>query len=156
MMITLAAMMLLALLILRVNRGFSSTEIVLMESKFSVLGVSLANSIIEDATGKAFDENSDSGTVAALGDLSTLGPDDGEVWPNFDDFDDYKGLAYTDSSMPSARFNITCDVVYVDPTAPDYYSVSNTWHKKLTVKVTTPSSRDTIDMSTIFSYFYFR
>jgi len=156
MMITLAAMVLLALVILRVNNGFLSTNTILMETKFSVLGVSLATSIIEDATGKAFDENSDSGTVTTLGDLSTLGLDDGEVWPNFDDFDDYKGLTYTDSTMPSARFNISCDVVYVDPAAPDYYSTSNTWHKKLTVKVTTPSSRDTIQMSTIFSYFYFR
>jgi len=155
MMITLAAMMLLALVILRVNNGFLSTNTVLMETKFGVLGVSLATSIIEDATGKAFDENSDSGTVTSLSDLSTLGPD-GEVWPNFDDFDDYKGLVYIDSTMPSARFRIACDVVYVDPTLPDSFSGTNTWHKKLTVMVTTPSSQDTIKMSTIFSYFYFR
>ena len=155
MMITLAAMMLLALVILRVNNGFLSTNTVLMETKFGVLGVSLATSIIEDATGKAFDENSDSGTVAALNDLSTLGPD-GEVWPNFDDFDDYKGLVYIDSTMPSARFKITCDVVYVEPNLPDSFSGVKTWHKKLTVMVTTPSSQDTIRMSTIFSYFYFR
>ena len=155
MMITLAAMMLLALVILRVNNGFLSTNTVLMETKFGVLGVSLATSIIEDATGKAFDENSDSGTVTALNDLSTLGPD-GEVYDNFDDFDDYKGLVYIDSTMPSARFKITCDVVYVEPTLPDSFSGVKTWHKKLTVMVTTPSSQDTIRMSTIFSYFYFR
>lgn len=155
MMITLAAMMLLALVILRVNNGFLSTNTVLMETKFGVLGVSLATSIIEDATGKAFDENSDSGTVTSLGDLSSLGPD-GEVYPNFDDFDDYKGLVYIDSTMPSAKFRIACDVVYINPAFPDSFSNSNTWHKKLTVVVTTPSSQDTIKMSTIFSYFYFR
>ena len=155
MMITLAAMMLLALVILRVNNGFLSTNTVLMETKFGVLGVSLATAIIEDATGKAFDENSDSGTVTTLNDLSTLGPD-GEVYDDFDDFDDYKGLVYIDSTMPSARFRIACDVVYVNPALPDSFSGVNTWHKKLTVVVTTPSSQDTIKMSTIFSYFYFR
>jgi len=159
MMITLAAMMLLALVILRVNNGFLSTNTVLMETKFGVLGVSLATSIIEDATGKAFDENSDSGTVTTLNDLSTLGPD-GEVYNDennpFDDFDDYKGLVYIDSTMPSAKFRIACDVVYVNPAFPDSFSGTNTWHKKLTVVVTTPSSQDTIKMSTIFSYFYFR
>lgn len=156
MMFTLAAMMLLSLVIVRVNNGFLSTNTVLMETKFSVLGVSLATSIIEAATGKAFDENSDSGTVAALSDLSPLGKDVGEEWPNFDDFDDYKGLSYTDSSMPSAQFNILCDVVYINPSAPDSYSMSSTWHKKLTVQVATASSQDTIRMSTVFSYFYFR
>ena len=155
-MLTLAAMMLLSLVILRVNNGFLSSNTILMDTKFSVLGVSLATSIIEEATGKAFDENTDSGTVATLYDLSPLGPDYGEAWPFFDDFDDYKGLSYTDSTMPSAQFNILCDVVYVNSSAPDSYSMTSTWHKKLTVRVTTPSSQDTIVMSTVFSYFYFR
>jgi len=155
MMITLAALMLLTLVILRVNNGFLSTSTVLMETKFDLLSVSIATSIIEDATGKAFDENSDSGTVTELKDLSDLGTD-GEVWPDFDDFDDYKGLVYIDSTMPSAKFRIACDVVYIDPAFPDSFSNNNTWHKKLTVEVSTPSSHDTIRMSTIFSYFYFR
>jgi len=159
MMITLAAMMLLSLVILRVNNGFLSTNTILMETKFGVLGVSLATSVIEEATGKAFDENTNGSTVSSVADLSTLGPD-GEVYKDdvnpFDDFDDYDGLVYVDSTMPSARFRISCDVVYVNPASPDSFSGTNTWHKKLTVMVTTQSSQDTIEMSTIFSYFYFR
>ena len=159
MMITLAAMMLLSLVILRVNNGFLSTNTVLMETKFGVLGVSLATSVIEEATGLAFDENTNGATVSSVGDLSTLGPD-GEVYKDnvnpFDDFDDYEGLVYIDSTMPSARFRIACSVVYVNPAFPDSFSGTKTWHKKLTVMVTTASSQDTIEMSTIFRYFYFR
>ena len=157
MMITLAAMMLLSLVILRVNNGFLSTNTVLMETKFGVLGVSLATSIIEEATGKAFDENTNGATVASVADLSTLGPDS-EVYEDdeFDDFDDYEGLVYIDSTMPSARFRIACSVDYINTAFPDSFSGSKTWHKKLTVMVTTASSQDTIEMSTIFSYFYFR
>ena len=159
MMITLAAMMLLSLVILRVNNGFLSTNTVLMETKFGVLGVSLATSVIEEATGLAFDENTNGATVSSVGDLSTLGPD-GEVYKDnvnpFDDFDDYEGLVYIDSTMPSARFRIACSVDYINTAFPDSFSGTKTWHKKLTVMVTTQSSQDTIEMSTIFSYFYFR
>jgi hypothetical protein len=156
MMITLAAMVLLSLVILRVTTNFLTTDDVLMESKFGVLGISLATSIMEEATGKSFDEKSDSGTVLSLSDLSSIGPDAGEVYPNFDDFDDYDGLVKIDSSMPSAIFQIECKVNFVNPNNLDGYSASKTWHKKLKVLVTTKSSPDTIEMQTIYSYFFFR
>lgn len=156
MMITLAAMVLLSLVILRVTTNFLTTDDVLMESKFGVLGISLATSIMEEATGKSFDEESDSGTVISLSDLSSIGPDAGEVYPNFDDFDDYDGLVKIDSSMPSAIFQIECKVNFVNPNNLDGYSASKTWHKKLKVLVTTKSSPDTIEMQTIYSYFFFR
>ena len=63
MLITLAAMMLLSLIILRVSNTFLHTEDSLLDSKFGVLGISLATSMMEEATGKAFDEYSDSLTT---------------------------------------------------------------------------------------------
>ncbi len=156
MMITLGAMILLSLVILRVTNGFMYTDISLMESKFGVLGVSLATSMMEEATGKAFDEESDSGTVLTLGDLSSIGPDAGEVYPNFDDFDDFDGLIKIDSSMPSAIYKIECNVDFVTPANLDGYTAAKTWHKKMTVFVTNASSPDTIKLETIYSYFYYR
>jgi len=154
-MLTIGAMMLLSLVLLRVNSGFLSTNTVLMETKFGVLGVSLATSVMEEASGKAFDEHTDSNTVTDLNDLSSLGPD-GEVYPNFDDFDDYDGYEKIVDTMPSAIFRISCKVDYVNTSNPDVVSGSKTWNKKLTVTVTSPSSQDTIRMSTIYSYFYYR
>jgi len=155
MMITIAAMMLLSLVILRVNNGFLNTNIVLMETKFGVLGVSIATSVMEEASGKAFDEKTDSSSITKLNDLSSIGPD-GETYSNFDDFDDYDGYSRIVDDMPSAVFKISCEVDYVKTDDPESVSASKTWNKKLTITVTSPSSTDTIQMSTIYSYFYYR
>ena len=154
-MITMAAMMLLSLVILRVNNGFLNTNGVLLETKFGVLGVSLATSVMEEASGKAFDENTDSNTVTNVNDLSSIGPD-GEIYPNFDDFDDFDGYLKVIDTMPSAVFEITCKVDYVKTDSPESSTHHKTWNKKLTVTVSSPSSTDTIRMSTIYSYFYYR
>ncbi len=98
MMITLGAMMLLGTIILKVNAGFLNTNNVLLDSKFGVLAVSIATSVIEEATGKAFDAKTDTNSVNNLTDLTTsasLGHGPGEVYPYFNDFDDYNGLTYS-------------------------------------------------------------
>ena len=156
MLITTAALMLLSLVVLRVNNGFLSTNTVMMESKFGVLAVSLATSMIEEANGKAFDHNTDSNSVSSTSQLSSIGPESGEVYPNFNDFDDFDNLVKIDSTLPSAVFKISCDVNYGTGSNPEVSSGSKTWHKKITVFVTSESMTDTVKMSTIYSYFYFR
>lgn len=159
MLITIAALMLLSLVILRVNNNFLSTNTVLMENKFGVLAVSLATSTLEEAKGKAFDHNTDTLAVTDLTQLSSLGPESGETEPYFNDFDDYDGfvkLTENDSSYYPAPFKIECDVVYINPNNPDVASASKTWHKKLTVTVTSDFMQDTVVLSSIYSYFYFR
>ena len=156
MLITIGALMLLSLVILRVNNNFLSTNTVLMENKFGVLAVSLGTSVLEEAQGKAFDQNTDSSAVTDLTELSTIGPETGEVDPLYNDFDDFDGLVRVDSTLPSAPFKIECQVVYINSTNPDGSSASKTWHKKLTVTVTSEFMQDTITLSSIYSYFYFR
>lgn len=155
--ITVGAIMLLSLVILRVNNNFLSTNTVLLTSKFGVLGVSLATSYIEEANGKAFDQNTDTTTVSATSQLSTCGPETGEVYPNFNDFDDYDGLSIIDSTMPTAHFKIDCLVDYINTSNPDLPVSQKTWHKRILVTITSPSMpEDTVRMSSIFSYWYFR
>lgn len=159
MMITLGAMMLLGMVILRVNNGFLSTNSVLLDAKLGVLAVSLATSIVEDATGKAFDAATDTNSVNNLTDLTSsasLGPGTGEVYPYFNDFDDFNGLSYINNTMPSAIFKIECTVGYINPSNPDVLISTKSWHKKLIVTVTSKSMQDTVRMSAINSYFYFR
>jgi MSHA pilin protein MshD len=159
MMITLGAMMILGMVILRVNNGFLSTNTVLLDAKLGVLAVSLATSVIEEATGKAFDAETDTNSVNNLTDLTSatsLGPGTGEVYPNFNDFDDFNGLVYVNNTMPSAIFKIECFVGYINPGNPEIIVSTRTWHKKLTVQVTSKSMKDTVRMSAINSYFYFR
>lgn len=156
MLITIGAMFLLGLVILRVNAGFLSTSGVLMDSKIGLLATSLATSIIEEANGKAFDQNTDTNSVSDLDSLSIIGPDSGEVYPDFNDFDDFDGLSIMDSSLASAVFNISSEVVYINALTPDAAAATKTWHKKITVSVTSVSMEDTIELSSIFSYFHHR
>ncbi len=163
MLITLGALVLLSLVILRVNRSFLTTDSVLLDSKIGVLAVSIATSVLEEANGKAFDENTDTTSIDDVNLLSaTLGPEAGETYPNFDDFDDYNGLTKIDSTNPIATFTVNCEVSYVQPSNLDANATNKTWHKKLTVYVTSPSmlghddKQDTLKMSTVYSYWYFR
>jgi MSHA pilin protein MshD len=163
MMITMGALMLLALVVLRVNNGFFNTSSVLLDSKLGVLATSVATSVIEEATGKSFDHSTFSTSVSDLTMLSSsLGPETGEVYPDFNDFDDYNGHSRKDTTMPAADFSVDCIVDYVTDTNLDGKASKRTWHKKITVFVSSPSMLgednipDTISMSAIYSYWYFR
>jgi len=163
MMITLGALVLLTLVILRVNNGFLNTNSVLLDSKLGVIATSIATSVIEEATGKAFDNNTDSSSVTSLTNLSsTLGPETGETYPNFNDFDDYDDFKKIEDTVPAAEFNIECKVDYINDTNLDGITNSRTWNKRITVRVSSPSMLgqdeipDTLVMSAIYSYWYFR
>ena len=156
-MLAVGAMMLLSIVVLRVNNSFLSTNTVMMQSKFGVLATSLAQSVIEEATKKAFDENSVGVPLyvtTSLTPAGSLGPD-AETYDNFDDFDDYKGYTRDVTNLPSAVFHISCDVCYVDAQTPEQTSSNRTWNKKITVTVTSPSSNDTVKLYSIFSYWQF-
>ena len=158
MLLTIGAMILLSTLILRVNNNFAGNTSTVYNSKFAILASSVGASVIEEAMGKSFDENSVNAPVSSLNDLTTpakLGPESGESYSNFDDIDDYNGYTKVDSTMPSAVFKIVCSVSYVGPTTPNINSSTSTWTKKISVTVTSISMKDTVRLSSLFSYWVF-
>ena len=164
MMITIGALMLLSLVILRVNTGNLNTHEVLIDSKVQILATSLANSIIEEAFTKEFDEYNvlyPAELLSNLTPVTSLGKDAGETYPNFDDMDDFNGL-YIHKNIPGAdNYEISSIVEYVNPANPGITSSIRTWDKKITVKVTCRGMlnrngiQDTIKMSSVRSYWYF-
>lgn len=162
MMITVGALMLLSVVILRVNTGNLNTNEVLINSKINILAISLANSMCEEATSKAFDEYTLTKPAELISNLTLPSSfDEGESYPNFDDMDDYNNFTYYDSVSGADYYEIKCAVAYVDTTNPDITTTSRTWHKKITVKVTSKGmldaygNQDTVEMSSIRSYWYF-
>ena len=171
MLITIGAIILLSVIILRTNTTVLSTNTVMVNSKVEVLAVSLATSFMEEATSKKFDEAVVSNAVHSPSQLSdVLGPDYHEWYPFFDDIDDYN---YFKDSVKIDRIEIGTNdtlefetharVEYVSDSNPDVASGSKTFNKKLTVMVTSPgmydeqtNQQDTLTMSTIFSYWYFK
>jgi len=154
---TMGAMILLSTIVLRVNTLNLTNESIRDQAQYGVLATSIATSIIEAAQSKAFDEKTDSNSVSLLTELSTiLGPESGETESTFDDFDDYNGFTKRDSTMPSAIFDISCKVVYVQSNNIEGSTTDRTWHKKINVTISSPFSPDTVRTSSIFSYWFFR
>ncbi len=163
--LTMGGMFLLALVVLRVNNNFLRTSDIMYNTKYGVLAVSLATSVIEEANGKKFDANTDTSAVedeSYLTSPSGLGPKYGEVYPNFNDFDDFNNYTKTDSTLPSAVFNIKCRVVYMEPSGNKLIEVNKrTWYKKLEVMVTSKAMKstgqqDTVKLSSVYSYWFAR
>lgn len=163
--LSLGAMVLVSLIVLQVNTGFVSTSSNLLDNKLNILAISLGSSIIEEANGKAFDENTIANVAFTTNDLTyagSLGPNSTESYPDFNDFDDFNGLLITNNSMPNADFTILSKVSYINSNDPDAATSIPTWNKKITVYVTSSSLldqngiQDTIIMSSVYSYWHFR
>lgn len=159
MFLTIGALVLLSTLMLRINTNNLQTDTIRAEAQYTVLATSIITSIMEKAKSLAFDATTDTNTVTSITGLtpaSSLGPSGGETYDTFNDFDDFNGYTKVDSTMPSAVFDISCEVFYIHKTnLKDKYN-SRTWHKKITIQVSSPFMQDTIKQSTIYSYWFFR
>ena len=155
MMITAGAMMLISILVLSISSTQLTTQDSMQNSKFGILAISLASSMLELATQKAFDQNSVHETLTSTNQLThILGPGPGEVSPEtFNDYDDFNNYTNVDSTMPSAFFTIHCTVNYVDPNKPGFITSNRTWHKMMTVTVTSAAMKDAVKLSKVYSYF---
>jgi len=159
MMLTIGAMVLLSTLMLRINTNNLQTDSVRAEAQYGVLATSIITSIMEQAKSLAFDAKTDSNSITSVNDLTPadeLGPGFGETFDNFNDFDDYNGYTRVDSTMPSAVFNVSCKVYYVHKSNLKEKYNNRTWHKAITVNVSSPFMEDSISQSSIYSYWYFR
>lgn len=113
---------------------------------------------MEEASERAFDEKTDSDFVSNLSELTnknSFGTESGENPDSSNTFDDFDGYWKIVSDMPSAIFNVSCIVNYVNPDIDGFATTCRTWHKQLIIKVTSPSMADTIQMTKIFSYWKF-
>lgn len=166
-MITMAAMSLLSLVILNVNKNALSSTTNMAENKYNILAISLGTALIEEAFSKSFDQaTADGNQVADLTELTqNLGPGSGELSrSDFNDFDDYNNLVdstSSDSTITSAEFVISSKVYYVDPNVSNKLPPAGyrTWHKKIDVFVTSPfinDGQDTVKLSKVYSHYYFR
>lgn len=179
MMLVICGLVILGMLVLGANRTVFETTDTQNNSEFGINAVSLATSLVEEANGKMFDEviaDSNTGTLSDPSQLTavgTLGRDGAEAYragsDDFNDFDDFNNLllaykspvdsavatgADRDIIVPGLRalYYVRARVEYVAAANLDVASASRTWHKKLTVTVTSPSIRDTLVYPAVMSY----
>jgi hypothetical protein len=160
--LTIGAMVLLGTIVIGVNRNLFSNGVILTQTEVGIYAISLASSIIEEASGQNYDEVTVNDAVTATTSLSlTLGPEAGETTnpvttTNFDDFDDYNNLDMPTTVSGIDNFRIKAQEVYINAANPEGSTTTPTWYKKINVSVIPTVSQDTIKMSYIFSYFNFR
>jgi hypothetical protein len=171
----LGAMALLSTSVVTINRSYTATYQEILHSKLGITAVSLGTSIVEEATGKAFDKNTDDTvvtTTSGLTAVASLGKETGEYYPDsLNDFDDFNNLDITKIVQDSVytkvngvnkwvkygggTFRIRCKVEYVRPGNPDVAATTQTFNKKLTVTLTSPDMKDTVRTQYVYSYWYF-
>jgi hypothetical protein len=157
MLLTAGAVVLMGMTILSVNNSFTNHGMMLQQTEIGIYKVSLGMSILEEAMGKSFDENTIDTDVSSTSSLSsTLGKESGEVYPNFDDFDDFNNFTTKFGIEGVDSISIKSVIHYVDAATPEVSSASRTWHKRITVYVWGSVVPDTLTFKTIFSYWSFR
>lgn len=176
MLLTTLAIVLLGTTVITINRASLQHGTILQQTQIGVYAISLATSIIEEASGKAFDQNTDNNVQAlpsGMTSAGSLGAESGETTnpPStvlFNDFDDYNNLTKVDTVSGVDMFTTKVKVYYVSDANPNLMVTSPTFFKRMDVIVLpsglSDTSRlkfglatgDTIKMSYIFSYFNFR
>lgn len=154
MLLTLGALMLLGAFVLTANDMMLTNAQVPMESEHYLAALSMAQSIIDEAKTKAFDQNVVSGSVRdTTGLSSTLGRDgSGEdfllpdtlaasgYWSlaKFNDVDDYNAYTRRVNTPRMTGYLVAVSVTYASPTYPDSSITRRSFCKKMQVSVTIP------------------
>ena len=154
--LTIGAMALLALVSLRFNTTLLENRTTEIENKVYLTAFSLADDLIEEIKQKAFDEKTVEWKAIPADQLSpsnAFGPvDPGESSANtFDDIDDYHGYLKAVSLPHVENYSVMSTVEYVSATDPDLTSNTQTYFKKITVRVNSPYLSHPVKLSFIFT-----
>jgi len=152
--LTMGAMMLVSISSLRFNTIMLQDSTVETENKVYLTAFSLADDMIEEIKNKSFDEATllyPTTATSILTPPDSLGPEHGEVYPNFDDIDDYNNYSKLISAPHAEDYTVSCKVFYVDGNNPDNPSSIQTFYKKVTVTVSSPFLQNNVNLSYVFT-----
>ena len=152
--LSIGALIIFSLVSINFNSSVLTNTTVEVENKVYLTAFSLADDLIEEIKQKAFDASTidfpttDPSTLTAPG---ALGHADWEVYPNYNDIDDYNGYNKTVSAPHAEDYHVTCSVFYVDGNNPDEEVYTQTFYKKVKVTVASPYINNTVTLSFIFT-----
>ena len=152
--LAMGAMMILAMLSLNFNSAVINTSTSDFENKVYLTAFSLSENLLEEIKEKSFDRATvqfPTSNPASLTPVDSLGPDSGEVYPYYNDVDDYNNFKDTVTAPYFETYYITCKVQYVNGNDPDVVSGTQTFHKKATVTVSSPFVQHSISLSAIYT-----
>ena len=151
---SIGALLIFSLITLRFNTSVLENSRVEIENKVYLTAFSLADDMIEEIKQKAFDASTidfpttDPSTLTAPG---ALGHAEWEVYPNYNDIDDYNNYNKTVSAPHAEDYHVSCSVFYVDGNNPDQKVYTQTFYKKVKVTVSSPYLSNAVNLSFIFT-----
>ena len=147
---SIGAIILLSLASLSFNSSVLQNTTLETENKVYLTAFSLADDLIEEIKQKAFDEKTIDFQAINVTQL-TYPPnkESGEVWPYFDDIDDYNNYTKPVSLPHVEDYIVSCIVNYSNANGDDI-SARN-FYKKVTVKVTSKYMSSPLYLKFIFS-----
>jgi len=149
-MLSLGALILFSFLSVNFNSTILENTTVETENKVYLTAFSLADDLIEEIKKKAFDERTVDFQAIDQNQLTyPLGPEAGEVWPYFNDMDDYNNYIKPVNLPHVENYEVSCTVNYVNSSGTDLSSQS--YFKKVTIKVSSMYLRNPIYIKFIFS-----
>lgn len=127
------------------------------EAEYQIIAINLLDKFIDQVALKSFDEASVSGRPSGIPDSftspSNLGPEANEIYPNFDDVDDYHDLSLTETTSSGMDYTIKVDIGYVTLDDTENFSSTQSIMKRMNVSIMSKSIPDEIHLSRIFSYY---
>jgi len=150
-MLAMGALVLFSIVSLLFNSTILQTSTVEIEDKVYLTAFSLADDLIEEMKEKAFDEKTVDFQAINVWQLSPapLGPDGSEVWPNFNDIDDYNNYDKFIDAPHAEGYKVSCNVEYCN--ADGSTSSTQTYYKKVIITVSSDYLRSPFQMYFIFS-----
>ena len=167
--LTIGALVMLGLFMLSANGLISDNLQAAETNEYYLTALSLAQSVIDEAKTKSFDQVTVSTVPSSPSVLTSplaLGTDGGEAIAapdtaiggtylsisRFNDVDDYNGYVRRSSTARATEYVVTATVTYADPLAPDSALGAPSFCKRLTVTVTSAYLPGPVTLQHAFVY----
>lgn len=189
MLLTIGALVIFGIFLGAANKLMIGNNQIASQNEYYITAISLAQSVIDEAKTKAFDEKTVSGSVSnrtsltAVASIGKDGASEAVPFPDtlsssspysstnkgywsaikFDDVDDYNGYYRLVNTPRAEGYQIRVTVNYANENSPDNSSLTQTYCKRMVVKVTSPyfpkasdgagsTVPDTLTLSYAFTY----
>ena len=153
--LVLGAFTLLIFMTMSVNTAISNRVDDSYQAQAILAATTLAQSMLNQVTQKAFDDSvvvHPVDSVTHLTPVASLGRDLGEIYPNFDDIDDFNNYSKKDTII-NGIFTTNVAVAYVTPANLGASSGVRTFYKRITVTMTSRELKNIpISLTRICSY----
>lgn len=152
--LSLGALMIFSLISLRFDSAVLQNVEVEVENKVYLTAFSLADDLLEEIKQRAFDQQTvvfKAITPSALTAAANLGKESGEVWPNFNDIDDYHKYSKPVSLPHAENYTVTSQISYVQENNQDQISTTQTYFKRVEIFVDSPYLKHQLKLQYVFT-----